>query len=215
LADLSRFSGLRPTVGRFSEDHPWDDVERLNGRVERHMGIFGHKDSQTAGEVQVALWCESYKYNVVGESHYRDGLLRVIAAASPDERDAGEVYTLAVLQQEPTNKYDENAVRVLIDGEVVGYVPREDAAALGKMVSIVDGSGGQFGAGAVIGWSTYRQDAPIGVRLDLPGRDDGQVDIKLRPLSELDEFEPQPASQRTPAPPVLPPAASFEVPQEM
>ena len=30
-----------------------------------------------------------------------------------------------------------------------------------------------IGARAVIGWSTYLQDAPIGVRLDLPGRDDG------------------------------------------
>lgn len=31
------------------------------------------------------------------------------------------------LQREPTNKYDHNAVQVLMDGQTIGYIPKDDA----------------------------------------------------------------------------------------
>jgi len=94
-------------------------------------------------------------------------------------------------------------VRVLIGGEMVGHIPREDAPALGKMVAMVEGSGGHCGARAVIGWSGSPSDAPIGVRLDLPNPDRGGTEIVLRPLSELSQPEPVPMTEPMTAPALM------------
>ena len=40
----------------------------------------------------------------------------------------------AALAREPHNAYDPNAIAVTIDGETVGYIPREDAAALAPLL---------------------------------------------------------------------------------
>lgn len=69
------------------------------------------------------------KQSVVGESNYQPALKaaaggRVVAR---DDFDAA-VHAEAVLVPEPRNPYDVNAVRVQINGQKVGYLPREDAA---------------------------------------------------------------------------------------
>jgi hypothetical protein len=68
--------------------------------------------------------------NVAGESHYQDAL-REIAG-----QDDGEVRleTTAALIPEPSNPHDANAVRVEIDGRLVGYLPRASAVAYGALV---------------------------------------------------------------------------------
>ena len=38
---------------------------------------------------------------------------------------------VGAFEHEPTNPYDKNAVRVLLNGRMVGYVPRERAVAVG------------------------------------------------------------------------------------
>jgi len=62
---------------------------------------------------------------VVGESHYQDALWRCVGG------DGGErvrCQVQAVLVHEPENPHDGNAIAVLIEGQVVGYLSREDAA---------------------------------------------------------------------------------------
>jgi hypothetical protein len=63
---------------------------------------------------------------VVGESHYQVALWQIVGGRRPDpvrhEVDA-------VIVPDPSNRYDPNAIEVRIDGSLVGYLSREDAAA--------------------------------------------------------------------------------------
>lgn len=54
---------------------------------------------------------------IVGEDSYQPHIRRVAKAAN-----GGEVPIL--LEAQPNNRYDRNAVAVLVDGGVVGYLPR-------------------------------------------------------------------------------------------
>ena len=64
------------------------------------------------------------RFQVVGESHYQSDLAK-IAGGITDEGVHQEC--AAVLRLEPTNKYDPNAVEVLIAGLRVGYIPAVQA----------------------------------------------------------------------------------------
>lgn len=57
---------------------------------------------------------------VVGESHYQPALRKLKASQS-------KPFFRAKLVPEDSNPYDNQAVRVDIDGQTVGYLPREDA----------------------------------------------------------------------------------------
>lgn len=72
------------------------------------------------------LWGQrgSYRQEVAGESNYLDAIRAIVGGHT----EWTEVTTQALLVPEPTNRYDRNAVQVVIDGNVVGYLPREDAA---------------------------------------------------------------------------------------
>ncbi len=65
---------------------------------------------------------------VIGESHRQEVLWRIVGGRriEPVRHDA-----CAVLQPEPTNVHDSNAVMVLIENELVGYLSRHDAALYG------------------------------------------------------------------------------------
>lgn len=62
---------------------------------------------------------------VVGESHYQDALWRCVG---DDDGERVRCQVQAVLVHEPKNPHDGNAIAVLLEGEVVGYLSREDAA---------------------------------------------------------------------------------------
>lgn len=61
---------------------------------------------------------------VVGESNYQPAL-RALAGAHGDAAANAEHW--AVLLPEDDNRYDSNAVRIEIGGQLVGYLSREDA----------------------------------------------------------------------------------------
>jgi hypothetical protein len=73
---------------------------------------------------------EHAKVKVVGTQSYQDALWRVVGppTSGPDSRAdwQGE----AALEPEPANRYDRNAVRVVVGGEPVGYLDRGLAARL-------------------------------------------------------------------------------------
>lgn len=62
---------------------------------------------------------------VVGESRYQDDLWRLAGGFRVDRIRCA---VMAVLVPEPGNPHDSNAVQVLINGCLVGYLSREDAA---------------------------------------------------------------------------------------
>jgi chaperonin cofactor prefoldin len=90
------------------------------------------------------------RIDVVGESFRRDALRRVTGADRGQEPARGHVATLT---PEPANAYDRNAVKVLIAGEHVGYVPRWLAALVAAPISELTAKHGEVTAIAEIGGS--------------------------------------------------------------
>jgi len=62
---------------------------------------------------------------VVGEASYQGDLQRAYRRYGGDGHD---LRVAAVLQPEQGNRFDANAVMVVIDGRTVGYLPRDRAA---------------------------------------------------------------------------------------
>lgn len=90
-------------------------LDRLRGRSE-----------PTVVSVQAHVHTGDEDLEVVGESHYQEALWRICGGQPGGERVRHQVY--AVLVPEESNPHDENAVAVHVDGCVVGYLSRSDAA---------------------------------------------------------------------------------------
>ncbi len=67
---------------------------------------------------------------MAGESHYQEALREIAGTAEGEVR----LEVTAALVPEPANPHDPNAVRVEIDGRLVGYLPRAAAVAYGQLV---------------------------------------------------------------------------------
>jgi hypothetical protein len=104
-----------------------------------------------------------YNYEVVGESFQRDHLTALIRAH--DSFESGEIHSTAVLELEPTNPFDENAVKVVVEGTQVGYIPKFDSPAVTEMVKRSGKS--SYEVPVRIGWDTNSPSPLIGVRLAL------------------------------------------------
>lgn len=104
-----------------------------------------------------------YNYDVVGESFQRDHLTALIRAHSAFE--SGEIYSTAVLELEPSNPFDPNAVKVVVEGTQVGYIPKFDSPAVTEMVKKSGKS--SYEVPARIGWDTNSPSPLIGVKLAL------------------------------------------------
>lgn len=104
-----------------------------------------------------------YNYDVVGESFQRDHLTALIRAHNAFE--SGEIYSTAVLVLEPTNPFDPNAVKVVVEGTQVGYIPKLDSPAVTEMVKKSGKS--SYEVPVRIGWDTSSPSPLIGVKLAL------------------------------------------------
>lgn len=85
-----------------------------------------NRSEASASAIAATLYEGDQTLEVVGESHYQDTLWRIVGGRG---RERVRYQTIAVLAPELENPYDRNAVQVLIGGELVGYLSREDAAA--------------------------------------------------------------------------------------
>ena len=104
-----------------------------------------------------------YNYDVVGESFQRDHLLALVR--SHKAFASGEIYATAVLVPEPTNEFDPTAVKVMVEGVHVGYIPKFDSPAVTEMVKKSGKS--SYEVPVRIGWDTNSPSPLIGVRLAL------------------------------------------------
>src|SRR5919204_1979980 len=71
----------------------------------------------------------------VGASQYQDALRQIAGLDDADDRPLWE--GLALLVPEPTNPHDPNAVQVLVEQHVVGYLDRPTAARLAPALSVI------------------------------------------------------------------------------
>lgn len=112
-------------------------------------------------------WREgSYPMDAVGESHYQRELAQICGGHS---RHGHEIEADAHLTREPNNQFDKNAVAVSIQGHVVAYLPREQAARIASQM-IEDGLKSATCAAKIVGgWRTNQHDeGHFGVRLAIP-----------------------------------------------
>ncbi|CAN2188170.1 hypothetical protein MCEMRE249_00443 [Candidatus Nanopelagicaceae bacterium] len=104
-----------------------------------------------------------YNYDVVGESFQRDHLMALVR--SHNAFSVGEIYGIATLEPEPTNEFDPTAVKVVVEGVQVGYIPKFDSAAVTQMI----GKSGkkEMQVPVRIGFDTESPQPLIGVRIAL------------------------------------------------
>ena len=91
--------------------------------------LFGARATARAPQVtmlQATLYSGHETLEVVGESHYQDTLWQIVGGRT---RNPVRFETHAILVPDSDNRYDANAVEVRIDGLLVGYLSRDDAAA--------------------------------------------------------------------------------------
>ena len=100
---------------------------------------------------------------MVGESFQRDHLTALIRAHNAFE--SGEIYSTAVLGLEPTNPFDPNAVKVVVEGVHVGYIPKFDSLAVTEMIKKRGKK--EIEVPVRIGYDTNSPEPLIGVRLAL------------------------------------------------
>jgi hypothetical protein len=157
LVLLLAFLTLRnPKKTRIQEDRPdffTKAAESMND----------DKDSALVQAGVQVLDDSEYIYDVVGESYRRDNLTALIRAHKAF--DTGEIFSMAVLEMEPTNEFDSSAVKVVVEGTQVGYIPKFDSPAVTEMIKK---SGKKvYEVPVRIGWDTNSPSPLIGVRLAL------------------------------------------------
>ncbi len=119
----------------------------------------GNIDSQSSDSFDD----DDYNYDVVGESFQRDHLTSLIRAHNAF--NTGVIYSTAILEMEPTNNFDPYAVKVVVEGTQVGYIPKFDSPEVTKMIKA---SGKKvYEVPARIGFDTESPQPPIGVRIAL------------------------------------------------
>ena len=109
------------------------------------------------------------RYSIVGQKHLNlDPYLTGILPGTP-----------VTLVREPTNRFDPNAVQVWIDGKVVGYIPKADAATLAPLI---DASGRDFGTDVLAqdGLDVVKQKAINAVFARSPNSAYPQVEVEGR-----------------------------------
>lgn len=102
-----------------------------------------------------------YAQAVAGESHYEAHLRKIT------RRGEGEREVTALLVRDPKNKYDKNAVQVLVDGGLVGFLPKEDAPAYHPAIALVESRGFTATAAGRLWWSSSAEWFSASVSLDL------------------------------------------------
>jgi hypothetical protein len=106
-----------------------------------------------------------FGFQVVGESHYQSDLARIAGGITAE---GVHHECAALLRLEPTNKYDPNAVEVLIDGLRVGYIPAVQAPEMCALFHSVGISEVECKAVIQGGWDRGEGDTgEFGVRLNI------------------------------------------------
>ncbi|HVM34542.1 MAG TPA: HIRAN domain-containing protein [Actinomycetota bacterium] len=107
------------------------------------------------------------RVEVKGESNYQDAL-DAICGGKCEAGHGRKV--LAVLQPEPENPYDSNAIAIHVDGKLVGYMPKQAAAEYAPIAQLL-ASKGKVGAGRAFikgGWRRADGDeGEYGIELEL------------------------------------------------
>jgi hypothetical protein len=130
------------------------------------MGIFRRRQPPPYSTVTWRLHGGREDLEVVGEASYQS-VLWSLCGSSPGDRVRHEI--IAVLVPQPENPHDRNAIAVCVEGEIVGYLPRQLAAAyISPLRRLMSSAGAHVALRGVIVGGGHRDDGPgrLGVWLD-------------------------------------------------
>ncbi len=119
-------------------EQEWQDYSlatALEQQAERERGQSAwDKSLRKLGILRGDNWID-----VVGESHYQPALAALMDRwrSRPGQT---QVLALAELRREPTNPYDPNAIEVLIDEVLVGYLSRWEAESYQSLLRRMEGN---------------------------------------------------------------------------
>lgn len=108
-----------------------------------------------------------YDFEIVGEASYQNNLASI---AGPKASQSKELYLEAIIEAEPNNQYDKNAIRVSIDNKTVGYFDRETAKEFKRECQrkgFTDKTTFKANAVVVGGWKDKNSQGSYGVKLDI------------------------------------------------
>ena len=109
----------------------------------------------------------NYSTDIVGESRYQDALERICSGRT---REGQEKKVTATLNYEDSNPHDHLAVRIDIESQTVGYLDRNLARKLRKILSKRGFKGSRIQCNAMIvgGWDRGEDNrGHFGVKLDM------------------------------------------------
>jgi len=101
-----------------------------------------------------------FNTEVVGESRYLAAIRKAVGGS-------GQTEVFAELKREPQNKFDTNAVVVLISNSTVGYLPREEAPRYHNLIDQLAAARKRSFAKAEVYYSSESGDQIGSVRLDI------------------------------------------------
>ena len=103
----------------------WSWLKRL-GIGETSLALQTNRLSPTQHQPAWLDGGEDFKLPVVGNFHYQRAFEKI---CGPRTEKGENRVVAAVLILDNTNRYDNNAVRVQVEGKTVGYLSRSDASA--------------------------------------------------------------------------------------
>jgi hypothetical protein len=93
-------------------------------RIEAEAAHEKQRREQEAADRASGMLVGEYSPAVVGESHRQETIKRIAEELSDDQSRGA----IAELVPQPDNPHDRNAVAVMINGDLIGYLAREEAA---------------------------------------------------------------------------------------
>lgn len=106
---------------------------------------------------------DSYNFDVVGESFQRDHLVALLKKHGVLQD--GSFSTPTILELEPTNDFDPTAVKVMVEGMQVGYIPKHLS---GDVTKALKAKGvNEFEVPGLLGWDADSPMPLIGVKLNM------------------------------------------------
>ena len=120
----------------------------------------------SAAETLVKAWPAGYRYQEVAGEHFNAPAIKRVVKRLGGGR-AGERQLEAVLRPDPRNKFDRNAIGVHVLGELVGYLPKHDAARYQPTLGPAASAGVFVTAPARLSWDEWDGDLNASVTLDL------------------------------------------------
>lgn len=137
----------------------WDEAVATRSASQGPAKVWDDDDLEGSASIEPSGFAS---ISVVGSSNYQKALKWASAA---DKLGVGNRCAIALLEFEPTNKFDKRAIKVTVEGQLIGYIARGDQREVAPIVRKAIKSAGE--ATCIVHFVGGGEDLMVGARLDL------------------------------------------------